>query len=226
LRSRSQYIENSSARSGNDGRAAAKSGAGRAEERRATASPPCRGAPASQRVASSCSCHSLVSDREIDQVDESGADLLAAQVPGLSSCDHHDVESRTQPTTVATKPLPNASLHPVAHHSVPDLATRRDPEARTTRRVPSSPPGDEHHKLAHREPHAATRNPPVFARRENSVRPLETAGLRVHGYLEETDTASCLRPFARRRLSTARPARVFIRSRNPCFRSRLIRLGW
>ena len=52
------------------------------------------------------------------------------------------------------------------------------------------------------------------------------AGLAAHpGYLDEIWAASRRRPFARRRLSTARPALVFIRSRKPCLRRRLIRLG-
>lgn len=37
---------------------------------------------------------------------------------------------------------------------------------------------------------------------------------------------SCARPFARRRLSTRRPALVAIRARNPWVRARLILLGW
>lgn len=49
-----------------------------------------------------------------------------------------------------------------------------------------------------------------------------------HGdrYLDATVAASRLRPLARRRFRMARPDFVFIRARNPCFRSRLIRLGW
>ena len=37
---------------------------------------------------------------------------------------------------------------------------------------------------------------------------------------------SCARPFARRALITARPARVFIRALKPCRRFRLTSLGW
>ena len=44
-------------------------------------------------------------------------------------------------------------------------------------------------------------------------------------YLEETVEARRLRPFARRRFRIARPDLVFIRSRKPCLRRRLIRLG-
>ena len=44
--------------------------------------------------------------------------------------------------------------------------------------------------------------------------------------MEETVAARRLRPFARRRFKMARPDLVFIRSRKPCLRRRLIRLGW
>ena len=44
-------------------------------------------------------------------------------------------------------------------------------------------------------------------------------------YLEATVAARRLRPLARRRFRIARPDLVFIRSRKPCFRRRLIRLG-
>lgn len=37
---------------------------------------------------------------------------------------------------------------------------------------------------------------------------------------------SCARPFARRRLSTRRPALVAMRARKPWVRARLILLGW
>ena len=45
------------------------------------------------------------------------------------------------------------------------------------------------------------------------------------GAFDPTVAASRLRPFARRRFRTARPALVFIRSRKPCLRLRRSRLG-
>ncbi len=56
-----------------------------------------------------------------------------------------------------------------------------------------------------------------------SARPLQVA---LHAYFDEMLTARRLRPLARRALKTARPPLVFIRSRNPWVRRRLIRLGW
>lgn len=49
---------------------------------------------------------------------------------------------------------------------------------------------------------------------------------RRSSYFEPTETVRRLRPFIRLRRKTSRPPRVFIRARNPCFLSRLIRLGW
>jgi hypothetical protein len=64
-----------------------------------------------------------------------------------------------------------------------------------------------------------------ISRFEQAIGPPEAAGRHVHGYLDATVVARRLRPLARRRFKIARPERVFIRSRKPCFRSRLIRLG-
>jgi len=49
---------------------------------------------------------------------------------------------------------------------------------------------------------------------------------RSKGYFLCARTTSRLRPFARRRLRTLRPAAVALRLRNPCSRFRRILLGW
>ena len=77
-----------------------------------------------------------------------------------------------------------------------------------------------------RMPPPSTQNATVIPRIKEPIRPPETAGLIAHVYLDATVAASRFRPFARRRFKMARPAFVFIRSRKPCLRSRLIRLGW
>jgi len=59
-----------------------------------------------------------------------------------------------------------------------------------------------------------------------TVRGAETTAASHHGYFEEMETVSRLRPLARRRFSTARPAFVFIRARKPWERLRRTRLGW
>ena len=52
-------------------------------------------------------------------------------------------------------------------------------------------------------------------------RPRETLGRQRAPCLEGVRTDRRLRPFLRRRFRTARPHRVLIRARNPCFRTRL-----
>lgn len=56
--------------------------------------------------------------------------------------------------------------------------------------------------------------------------PMKRPGDPGHRYFDGTDTARRLRPFARRRFSTARPPLVFMRDRKPWTRLRRIRLGW
>ena len=83
----------------------------------------------------------------------------------------------------------------------------------------------QHDELGARNPPALARDPLELLRIEETIRPLKAAGGLAHLYFDATLVASRLRPFARRRFKIVRPERVFIRSRNPCFRSRLIRLG-
>lgn len=66
-----------------------------------------------------------------------------------------------------------------------------------------------------------------LTRLSQAITPAEgsTRRFRGHGYFDATVTASRFRPFARRRLRTARPALVFMRARKPWVRLRRIRLG-
>jgi len=84
---------------------------------------------------------------------------------------------------------------------------------------------DQQHELGSCNPSALSGDSLEIPRVQETIRPPKAAGRCAHRYLDATLVASRLRPFARRRFKIARPERVFIRSRNPCFRSRLIRLG-
>ena len=55
--------------------------------------------------------------------------------------------------------------------------------------------------------------------------PRETLGRQAPPCFEGIWTVNCRRPFLRRRLSTARPQRVFMRARNPCLRMRRLFRG-
>ena len=85
---------------------------------------------------------------------------------------------------------------------------------------------NEQHELFRGESITLGSDPLVVARYPQPIRPPETAGHSSHPYLEGVLGARRLRPFARRRLSTVRPAAVFMRERKPCLRRRRIRLGW
>ena len=60
---------------------------------------------------------------------------------------------------------------------------------------------------------------------KQSVLAAKGSGGLSHRYFDGVETARRLRPFALRRLSTARPAFVFMRDRKPWTRLRRIRLG-
>lgn len=150
-------------------------------------------------------------------------DLIAAdQRLRLRPGDHHQVHHRGQPASLAPEPIAHASLDAIANHGIADPAAGADTQAPPTR---GSAQGHQHDEFARSGAKAATRNPVEILRIQESVRPLEAAGLVDHDYLDATVVAKRLRPLALRRFRIARPARVFMRSRNPCFLSRLIRLG-
>jgi len=146
----------------------------------------------------------------------------------IASRDHHYV-TRKFGAAAQPKPLAHAALDVVPLYRIAHLATHCNAQANTfawTHSLRTSVPGRraEHNEVTRRGTTSRTRNPLIVTRIAKPVRPRKAAGGN-HDYFEPTDTARRLRPFARRRLSTARPARVFIRSRKPCVRFLRIRLG-
>lgn len=143
--------------------------------------------------------------------------------------DHHEVEpvvALRQAVPRASKPLAYGPLHPVAHHCVAHLSTRRNAQTHPVCRL-GSPGSDEHHELARSQSASPRCDASIVARCSQSIRPRKTAGPRCdHPYLEGVDGARRFRPFALRRLRIVRPPAVFMRERKPCLRRRRIRLGW
>jgi hypothetical protein len=140
---------------------------------------------------------------------------------GVATRSNHDIdgiEGRQDP--------PSGDLAKPTSEAVP-LNDRRsvrgddNAEARVTQRV--APPSDvepwrasplagaEHSRQVGRAPEAPATGKPLSAQPPPC--------------LEGSRTASCLRPFFRRRLRTARPHRVSIRARKPCFRMRRLLRG-
>ncbi len=116
---------------------------------------------------------------------------------------------------VASEDFPNQPLDPVPPYCVAGPAMHTDPQAipwqgirqdNDCKTVPMKPPSG-----------------PVYALKL----PVCTQQMRLRESipLQQAQAASCLRPLARRLLMTARPFLVFIRTRKPWVRARLVVLG-
>ena len=123
------------------------------------------------------------------------------------------------------EPLANSAFDPRSDDRRTDAAAGRDPEPRILALVRIPPRCGQQHERGRGRADAITGHPQkVTSLAEAIAAPKATT--RAPGHLPGVETASCLRPFARRRFRTARPAWVFIRARNPCVRRLRIRLGW
>jgi len=169
-----------------------------------------------------------------DQRIEGSNEIATFRAARSRTRDQDQIDSSRQPSPLAPEPLARASLHPIPHHGTAHAPTYRDSQPLRLALPVGGRPGlglglpggrDQQDELARRESTATTRNAPVVLAEAQSVGPLEATGPRRHVYFEATLTARRRRPLARRLLSTARPARVFMRSRKPCFLNRLRRLG-
>jgi hypothetical protein len=140
--------------------------------------------------------------------------------------DHDQIDSRAQRRTTRAKPLPNPALHTIAHDSVADLATDCDSQPSVSRRIRGTPSlGADHDERRTRDAATPMHHLLKFHGTPQTIDRLETAGLRRHRYFDGVETAMRLRPLARRRFKTLRPAAVDMRLRKPWTRLRLIRLG-
>lgn len=128
----------------------------------------------------------------------------------------NDIGGRREPIAVQTEDLPDQSLDPVAPHSVACLAVHTDPQSVVRQGVGQEDQGE-----------PLSPKPPA-----GSVDALKLPGcsqqmlFRKRAAIQAVQGANCLRPFALRLLITARPVRVFMRTRNPWVRARLVVLGW
>lgn len=144
------------------------------------------------------------------------------------SCYHHQVKRCGKRSSFPSEPLSNLSANPVSHHRIAHRAAGAQSQTRigraSTRAIRFN--DTQQDELRARSSLALTRNAHKILRFEDPAGPTKKAGFLDHDYLEATVTARRFRPFARRLFKIVRPERVFIRSRKPCLRSRLIRLGW
>ncbi len=160
--------------------------------------------------------------------------LALGELPHVRARDHHDVRVTREPAGLSGERLAQQPLDLVALDRAPHLARHRDAEARAVgglelgrrvrclarERVQHEVPVPGRPALAvdALELRAARQPPALGAARTG---PAGAGGAVLH-----RQTVSRLRPLARRRFSTMRPARVLIRSRKPWVRARLRFLGW
>ena len=149
--------------------------------------------------------------------------LPETQIPSTRLQVDHQVDGRQlPPVRPAAKDLSDLSLEPVAYHGLPDLSASRDAQS----------------------------GPAILAFTEMQIdrRPIETPARSITMLVFSTSreplcslqalvgcgthrgpplqTVRRFRPLRRRRLRTARPWRVFMRSRKPCFFLRRRLFGW
>jgi len=161
------------------------------------------------------------------RVIESSCDLLPREIGCALPPDHDDLRPGLQGATLAPKPLADAALDAIPNHGIADLAAHRDAQTRLEGvRGPAACRGEnEHDECSRRRATTALENISELPGSKQPVLPAKRSGRPGHRYFEGVETARRLRPFARRRLSTARPAFVFMRDRKPWTRLRRIRLG-
>jgi hypothetical protein len=148
-----------------------------------------------------------------------------SQVAPIGTGDDDDVDRPGEHPSILPEPFTNLPFHAVSHNRLPDFPTDRDAQSRPQARLWIAIPRDEHHEVLRFIAFTPPGYPPEITRMEQVLRFPKAARSGRHDYFEPTVTASFLRPFARRRLITARPAFDFIRARKPWARFRFRRLG-
>ena len=114
-------------------------------------------------------------------------------------------------------PLSQQPLDPVSNDRVSHFLGHRDPESSNQLGITSF--------SSERQHGLAVQLDAIRLDREELAASTETHLLRdFHFFAIVTEIR--LRPFARRRRSTSRPPRVFLRARKPCVRLRLLLCGW
>ena len=125
---------------------------------------------------------------------------------------------------MVAKPLANSPFHQGPDDRRADAPTRRDPEP--GRSLARLTPFHGHQDEGGRGQTDALSGHPLVVTPFAETIAASEALARALRHFVPVDTESCLRPLARRRRRTARPAFVFIRARNPCVRLRLTTEGW
>lgn len=124
---------------------------------------------------------------------------------------------------MATEPLANSAFHEGSHDGRSNAPACRDTES-SRAWIGVTPRRNDQNEGLRVQANAIPRHPLIVASLAEAVAAPEALAAAID-HLLPVETESCLRPFARRRFNTARPACVRMRIRNPCVRRLLIRLG-
>jgi hypothetical protein len=153
-------------------------------------------------------------------------DRLALRDPcSRLPCDDYDIQTWPHPWPLVSKPLANPPFYSISRGCVPHTTAYGDSQTYPPVLITRLGGCYQHHKTPHTSALTIPRYVSKLLMSQKTIRPLERPCRDTHYYFEEVTTASRRRPLARRRFKIARPARVFIRARKPCVRSRRTRLG-
>ena len=153
------------------------------------------------------------------------SDFSSRKLRGFLPSDHHNVQLPIQATAIPSKPLSHATFDPVPGYGIADTPAHGDSEPLALQRLYLLCFCEQHHEITRYDPLSDPRNSLKISRAQESICSREAAAPNKHCYFEGVETASRLRPFARRRFKIARPPRELILRRKPWFRLRRIRLG-
>jgi hypothetical protein len=158
---------------------------------------------------------------------EFAAEAGSVDPRGFRARDHDEIIPLGDEALMGAKPLADPPPHARAFDGRSDPAAGRDAESRSiscrdSRRLP----GKQEHERPRRHTRPFSRYPPEILGRPQAVGAAEALITAAReGHFDGVDTVSRLRPLARRRLRTAWPPLVAIRSRKPWVRRRRMRLG-
>jgi hypothetical protein len=151
---------------------------------------------------------------------EIGGEVVEVKLPrGGVLGNYNDVPASGYPT-VQAQPLANKPLDPIPNDRVPYFLGDRDSEPSDELGI--TPFSCEREHVPSVQLRAVSLDLEVLGASPEPHLFRDAAG---HGYFLAMVTEMRLRPFARRRRSTSRPPRVFLRARKPCVRFRLLLCG-
>lgn len=113
------------------------------------------------------------------------------------------------------KPLPDAALDQVSLHGHTHLLAHCNAQNRAGPIHSALLFRHDHDEVSRRPPYAPLRDPAEVFGHPQPLGTLQPGRTPIHRYLEGTETARRLRPFALRRLMIARPPAVRMRARKP-----------